>query len=306
LTAPSSIYRGRFAPSPTGPLHFGSLVTAVASYLQAKTQRGEWLIRIEDIDPPREIAGSAESILEALSVHGFEWQVEDELWQSSRLDEYQAIIKRLVESEQAYICTCTRKQLKATAVQSPQGLIYPGTCRAAKHPYTETNAVRLKVGNTSIALHDKLQGRSVHHLDTMLGDFLIRRGDGLVAYQLAVTVDDAFQNITEVVRGIDLLPSTPYQIFLQQVLGYATPAYAHIPVAVNETGQKLSKQTGAEGLDLATPGNNLLRALVFLQMQPPASLATATLSEIWGWASENWNISLLNSISQKPQIGHFP
>lgn len=306
MTAPSSIYRGRFAPSPTGPLHFGSLVTAVASYLQAKTNNGEWLVRIEDIDPPREIGGAAQSILTSLDTHGFAWDKSLELWQSSRLSNYRRVTQALLDDGHAYVCTCSRQQLKRTAASGPHGIIYPGTCRDAGHPYTDTASIRLITDEHPVSLHDQIQGDSSANLSAESGDFLIRRGDGLVAYQLAVTVDDAHQEITEVVRGIDLLPSTYFQIHLQHVLGSTTPDYAHIPIVVDASGHKLSKQNGAKALDPDNPELNILRALHFLEQSPPKSLSHATLNEIWGWALENWQISSLRSITEKPEIGHFP
>lgn len=301
----SGPYRGRFAPSPTGPLHFGSLVTAVASYLQARANNGEWLVRVEDIDPPREVAGSADQILRSLEAHGLQWDGEL-IWQSKHLEQYEDALQSLLNEKLAFYCTCTRKQLIATAEHGPLGIIYPGTCRHSEQPALPDRAVRLITAGEQVTVNDLLQEQFTTDFDKEVGDFLLRRGDGLIAYHLAVTVDDAAQGITEIVRGIDLLPSTACQNLLQQRLGLPVPAYAHIPVAVNEDGQKLSKQTGASALNDAQPVANLWQALSFLGQQPPAELSRAALHELWQWAQSNWSILPLRGIKQRGLIGHFP
>jgi glutamyl-Q tRNA(Asp) synthetase len=293
LTAPvAPLYRGRFAPSPTGPLHFGSLVAAVASYLQARSNDGEWLVRIEDIDPPRELAGAADDILRALEAHGFEFA--PPLYQSSRLEAYDNIIAGLMESGHAYHCSCTRQMLRASARTGSAGIIYPGTCRVGAIA-SERPAVSVRVLTTEqqLCYEDAMQGTQCCHPESEIGDFLLRRGDGLVAYQLAVVADDQAQGITEIVRGCDLLQSTFMQVWLQQLLDYDKPKYMHVPVAVLADGEKLSKQTGATGLNSTTPVKNIFESLVFLKQNPDAKMRQASVGEIWAWALDNWRPAAL-------------
>ena len=235
---------GRFAPSPTGPLHFGSLLAAVASYLQARCMRGQWLVRIEDIDPPREQPDSVTQILRALEAYGFEWDGEVSL-QSANREAQDAAAESLLNQGLAYRCGCSRRDLQSER-QGKLGTIYPGNCRAGFGG--DEYAIRVRVDDEPVVFEDRLQGPQSQSLESESGDFIIVRRDGLIAYQLAVVVDDSLQGITEVVRGIDLMDSTPRQIWLQRLLGLSTPAYMHIPVAVNAAGQKLSKSTGAAGI----------------------------------------------------------
>jgi glutamyl-Q tRNA(Asp) synthetase len=287
-----SEYRGRFAPSPTGPLHFGSLVAAVASYLQAKANKGSWLVRIEDIDPTRELADASSLILESLEVHGFEF--ETPLFQSSRLNIYDDIIEQLCANGQAYLCSCSRKELREHASPGLVGQIYPGTCRnGADTNSRPATSVRVRTDNSTVSFTDQLQGKLSCNLATEIGDFLIRRGDGLVAYQLAVVVDDHAQGISEIVRGTDLLEPTFMQIWLRQLLGYSEPAYMHFPVAIGHDGQKLSKQTGAPEIDNNCPANNLLGALKFLGQNLDKDCKSLSLIDIWGMAEQNWDPLLL-------------
>jgi glutamyl-Q tRNA(Asp) synthetase len=284
----STIYRGRFAPSPTGPLHFGSLVTATASYLQAIANSGEWLLRIENIDPPREPPGASEQIVTTLTAHGFEWSGPIHYQSESRFDD---ALNALVGQGRAFRCTCSRRRIQADArTTGAMGPIYPGTCRNAglTHEDAETHAIRVRVDETSIAFDDFLHGHINSALGTDIGDFIVRRADGLFAYVLAVVTDDHAQGITEVVRGDDLLGFTPAQIYLQQLLGLNTPKYFHLPVAVDAAGVKLSKQTGAMPVDDSKPAGNLVRCLDFLGQDPPVSLALEPLPEIWNWARANW------------------
>ncbi len=274
-------YRGRFAPSPTGPLHFGSLVAALASFLQAKAQGGEWLVRIEDIDPPREVAGAADDILRTLEALGFEWDGEI-VYQSRRTEAYRAALDQLLIANALYGCACTRKEIADSSVAGIEGPVYPGTCRAGLAPGRSARALRVRTAGALIEFNDRWQGAIRRDLETEFGYFVVRRADGLFAYQLAVTVDDAAQGITEVVRGADLLESTPRQIHLQRLLDLATPGYAHLPVAVNAAGEKLSKQTAAGAVDTKNPLPVLLRALAFLGQAPPAGLGD--LGEFWSWA----------------------
>ncbi len=284
LTSESAAYVGRFAPSPTGPLHFGSLVAAVASYLQAKARAGQWLLRIEDIDPPREQSGATEAILSALERYGFEWHG-DIIYQSCSRKTHEAALQSLLDRSLAYPCGCSRRDL-ADAPRGPLGTIYPGTCRDGCDA-AET-AIRLRTSDTPISFLDGLQGLQSQDLERESGDFVVRRRDGLIAYHLAVVVDDAIEGITEVVRGIDLMDSTPRQIWLQQLLGYRIPDYIHIPVITHPNGDKLSKLTGAAGIPANNTARALVAALIALQQEPPEDLRRAEQSEVWQWAIENW------------------
>ena len=293
-------YRGRFAPSPTGPLHFGSLIAAVGSYLDARTQGGEWLVRMEDVDTPRNVAGAADGILNTLEAFGFEWDV-PVLYQSSRFDAYAAALEELQRAGLAYGCACSRKEIadSATRPAVDGGLAYPGTCRDGLPAGRVARAWRLRVNDDEIAFVDRLQGRVAQYLESDVGDFVLRRADGLFAYQLAVTVDDDFQQISQVVRGADLLASTPRQIWLQRCLGFATPSYAHLPVAANAAGEKLSKQTLARPLASEIAAAELVRALGFLGQAAPAELARATVAEVWAWALESWSFE---AVPRQPAI----
>lgn len=290
------MYVGRFAPSPTGPLHFGSLLAAVASYLQAKSQDGRWLVRMEDIDPPREPPGADTLILRALEAYGFDWDG-PVLYQSTQDAWHRELIDRLVTAGAAYPCSCSRRDL-ADAARGPLGVIYPGTCR--RGCTASRTAIRARTDDEPVAWDDLLQGSQSRRLESGSGDFVIRRRDGLIAYQLAVAADDAAQGITEVVRGIDLMESTPRQIHLQRLLGFATPAYAHIPVAVDARGRKLSKSTGARAVPVGEPRPVLVRALHALGQQPPAELADAGLDAIWSWARQHWDPGVLAARKQVP------
>ena len=293
-------YRGRFAPSPTGPLHFGSLVAAVASYAQALAHGGEWLVRIEDIDPTREMQGAAASILASLEAHGFEFP--PPVYQSARLDIYDDTIRRLMAANLAYPCSCNRQILAATAEPGRAGLIYPGTCRnGADTSQRPAIAVRLRTAALPTAFADGLQGRMSCVLSDEIGDFLLRRGDGLVAYQTAVAVDDAAQGITEVVRGTDLLDSTFMQIYLLEQLGLSAPQYAHFPVVTGPDGEKLSKHNRATEINNNQSKFNILRALSFLLQEPPQSLKTASIQGIWSWVAENWDVTRLAGLRSRPE-----
>lgn len=279
MTSVQRPYRGRFAPSPTGDLHFGSLVAAVASYLDARCHHGAWLVRIEDIDPPREVPGSADRILEDLARLGMTSD-EQVLYQSSRIEAYATITGSLLKNGDAYWCGCSRSDL-------PSSGIYPGTCRGGLPPGREARAVRLRTNDDSLMFIDGLQGEITVNLHDSVGDFVIRRADGLPAYQLAVAADDHFQNITHIVRGADLLDSTSRQIFLQQRLGYSTPGYTHIPVAMGKDGTKLSKRSAADPVKFLEPSDAVATALAFLGHEPPRC---DSLEEIWEWALLNWNM----------------
>lgn len=281
-------YRGRFAPSPTGPLHFGSLVAAVGSYLEARSHQGVWLVRIENLDPPREVAGAAREILATLEVLGMEWDGEV-IYQSRRNEVYQAALAVLQQQGLLYPCVCSRKEIADSSISGIDGPIYPGTCRsglpAGKRSST---ALRVLTHDEPIEFRDALRGPIRQQLTSTIGDFVLRRADGIYAYQLAVVVDDAAQGITHVVRGADLLDSTPRQIYLQQLLGYSTPAYLHLPVVTNARGEKLSKQTQATAVDVSSPVVQLIAAVRFLGQTPPMELADSSIASFWQWALENW------------------
>lgn len=285
-TAP---YVGRFAPSPTGPLHFGSLVAAVASYLQAQTRDGRWLLRIEDIDPPREQAGADQLIIRALEAYGFEWDGPIS-YQSRFTERHLARLAQLQNDGKAYPCSCSRRDL-AEVPRGPLGAIYPGWCRNGAR--SSEVAIRVLTDDEPIGFIDGLQGDQSMRLESASGDFIVMRRDGLVAYHLAVVADDHEQGITEVVRGIDLLDSTPRHIHLQRLLGLDRPDYMHVPVAVNTDGQKLSKLTGASGIDLIGVRTVLVKALDALGQQPDRALADSSLDSIWDWAAKNWQPDVL-------------
>ena len=295
-------YRGRFAPSPTGPLHFGSLVAAVGSYLSARQAGGEWLLRIEDLDTPREVPGSADLIIRTLDTFGFEW-TGSILRQSSRREAYEAATQQLLNNGQAFHCSCTRSELQAAQSSEPRlfdtdELRYPGWCREGPRVPGRKTAVRLLVPLGETAVTDLLQGRFTVDVSADVGDFVIRRRDGLHAYQLAVVIDDAFQGISAVVRGADLLHSTPRQVILQRMLSLSSPVYAHLPVATDVNGIKLSKSAGAAAIDIARPTYELWRALEFLQQAPSPELSRAGLATLWEWAIIHWQPQRLNGLRQ--------
>jgi len=263
------MYVGRFAPSPTGPLHFGSLVAALASYMEARSAKGKWLVRMEDLDKPRERPGAARTILRALEVFGLHWDGEVE-YQSRRVARYADALSRL--GGHTYACGCTRSEIADSALAIDGARIYGGACRGGLRPGKAVRSIRLRAEG-EIRFTDRVQGDQSQTLERDVGDFVLCRADGQFAYQLAVVVDDSDQGITHVVRGADLLDSTARQIHLQRLLGYATPRYLHVPVAVNADGEKLSKQTGAEALAEARRGDALRRAFAFLGQPSTDDLA---------------------------------
>ena len=285
-------YRGRFAPSPTGPLHFGSLVAAVGSYLDARAHGGQWLLRIEDIDAPRTVPGAADGILRTLDGFGFEWDGEVVV-QSERLDRYHAALVRLQLDGDVYPCACSRSEiaLAASSRSVDGGLVYPGTCRAGLADGKAARAWRLRLPDQELRVVDRVQGEVRQNPQREVGDCVLLRADGQYAYQLAVVVDDGAQGVNAVVRGVDLLESTARQIWLQQRLGLPTPSYAHLPVVVNAAGEKLSKQTHAAAVSAVEGSAPLLRALRFLGHRPPAELSGAPLPEFWRWAIEHWSMT---------------
>lgn len=287
-------YVGRFAPSPTGPLHFGSLVTALASYLDARAHGGKWLVRVEDLDPPREITGSSTLILEQLRALGMDWDG-DVLYQSTRLSAYESILEQLEDQKICFRCDCSRQR-----VSGLEG-IYDGRCRSRGLTSAQGLAIRLKIRPETVRFTDTIQGDYAQNLEHEVGDFILRRKDGLFAYQLAVVADDAEQGITHIVRGYDLLSSTPRQIYLQQLLGLPKPSYAHIPIIVNALGQKLSKQHFAEPIDLKNASSLLFSALQFLGMTPPPSLTGAVPVSLVTWGAEQWDIQRVPKLAKMTQ-----
>ena len=281
------VYRGRFAPSPTGPLHFGSLISAVGSFLQARSQQGQWLLRLEDVDTTRNVPQAADEILRTLDAYGLHWDGAV-LYQTSRQAAYQAALTRLRQAGHLFDCGCSRRDLQTAAPDPNHPELYPGTCRHGLPPGKTARSVRLRVTAAQIGFNDLIQGHFSQHLTQAVGDFVLQRADGPTAYQLAVVVDDAEQGITEIVRGSDLLDSTPRQLYLQRCLGLPTPSYAHLPVALNAQGQKLSKQTLAPALDKTKPVPALCAALAFLGQQPPNELLDSDLDSLWQWALTHW------------------
>jgi glutamyl-Q tRNA(Asp) synthetase len=327
-------------------LHFGSLVAAVGSYLDAKYHHGTWLVRMEDLDAPRCVPGAADDILRTLEIFGLHSD-EPVIYQSQRTAAYEAALMSLRDYGAVYPCRCTRKEVADSAVQGIEGFVYPGTCRekgSALSPdrtlidgsgesrhvawrvrtdlhlpprrgkvgmgvdtasdgvkgSTHTLALPLQ-GGGEMGFADALQGHITQNLEQEIGDFVVKRADGLFAYQLAVVVDDAFQDITHVVRGADLLASTPRQIGLQRLLGLSTPAYMHLPVAVNAAGEKLSKQTLAAPVDGRDAAGSLWRALVFLRQEPPPELARDQ-PELLAWAVRNWQPEKLRGLKALPAL----
>lgn len=287
-------YVGRFAPSPTGPLHFGSLVAALGSFLDARAQRGRWLLRIEDVDEARTQPGAADAILSTLDACGFEWDGEVE-FQSRRTALYRAALERLTATGDAYPCSCSRSEIAAAADVAGTGpaadgaRIYPGTCRDGLAPGRNARATRVRTLAEPVAFEDRLQGPVTQSVEREVGDFVLLRADGYFAYQLAVVIDDADQGVTDVVRGTDLIDSTARQIHLQRLLGLSALRYLHLPVATNAAGEKLSKQTGAAPSDARA----LAPALAFLGHAPPASLARAPARELLAWAVARWDLARL-------------
>lgn len=289
---------GRFAPSPTGLMHFGTLVAAVASFLQARSRGAPWYVRMEDIDPPRTVAGSAGAILKALEALGLFWDG-PVFYQGVREEAYTESLNTLLEAGLAFPCACTRRE----AHKGPPGIdgpIYPGTCRNGMGAGRKGRSLRLRVDGNQIGFNDQVQGPIAQRLDQSVGDFVLKRADGFYAYQLAVVIDDAYQGIGEVVRGADLLDSTPRQIYLQSCLGLSQPSYLHIPMAVDKDGTKLSKSAGDAAVDTEKPGLQLLKALRFLGQHPPAELNGLSPEEVLNWAIAHWRIDSIPKLRALP------
>ena len=281
----SKTYIGRFAPTPSGPLHFGSIVAALASWLDARHNSGKWLLRIEDIDTPRVRVGADRKIIDTLATLGLEWDG-DIVYQSDRLEYYRQALAVLAEADLLYNCFCPRKITK--------GKPYPGTCRMRTGQQEYPYSLRVKIPDRPVTFDDAIQGPQTGRLDDLTGDFILRRSDGLIAYNLAVVIDDAAQEITHIVRGADLLNTTFNQVYLQSALGLPSPAYAHHPVVVDSGGKKISKQDGAtDVLAGVSPETVLFRALRFLGQAPDPELAQAGKREILDWAVTHWTTSAI-------------
>ena len=286
-------YIGRFAPSPTGPLHFGSLVTALGSWLDARANKGTWLLRIEDIDPPREHPGAADSIIRTLDALGLHWDG-GVVYQGQRLAYFDQALELLAKKQLVYRCICSRKSIRKTLSKPGHSAgIYPGTCLHRPPGNDQAHSLRIKTSGVHIEYTDRIYGELTENLATECGDFILKRRDDLHAYQLAVVVDDFRQAITHVVRGADLLDNTGRQAYLQSVLGYPRPVYMHLPVVLNSAGKKLSKQTGARPLAGTGLSDSLFSALTFLRQNPPAGLSKGPNTEILEWAVSNWRPSLI-------------
>lgn len=284
----SALYRGRFAPSPTGPLHFGSLVAAVGSYLDARASNGEWLVRMEDVDRSRCRFEYDKAIMLSLEAYGFQWNGAV-MRQSDRTDTYQAALNKLKEKDLVYPCACTRKEISDSEIAHDGAHIYPGTCSQGLPTGKAARAWRMRVAGQNVCFADLVQGVIAQDLSKEVGDFVLLRADDYFSYQLAVVVDDAEQGITRIVRGADLLDSTPRQIYLQHCLGVDFPEYAHLPVAVNATGEKLSKQTQAKALDGSNPIPSLIAAFEFLGMTSLKDV-DASLDDLWSQATRLWSL----------------
>ena len=289
-------YRGRFAPSPTGPLHLGSLLAAAGSFLQARARGGRWLLRIEDLDTPRVLPGATDAILRTLEQFGFEWDGAVER-QSERLGRYQAALEKLDHKGLVFACSCSRKELAALqpAAALEEDSFYPGTCRNGARHVDRPLALRFRASDRAIEFDDLLQGRFTQNVADSIGDFIIRRRDGLFAYQLAVVVDDDAQGISEVVRGCDLLSNTPRQILLQQALGMTRPGYMHLPLLTEADGRKLSKSRRSVTIADQQPAASLWRVLQWLRQEPPDELARGSARELWAWAIRAWSPTALRN-----------
>lgn len=280
---------GRFAPTPSGPLHFGSLVTAVASYCHAKSRQGQWLLRIEDVDTPRNVAGATDKILFALEAFGFEWDGAVE-YQSDQLDRYQQVLESLSDRQLCYACECSRRSLReAGCRQGPLGLIYPGFCREKCLPGKD-HAIRINSAGSGVVRYiDQVYGAVEFDIEKQSGDFKLRRSDGIFAYHLAVVVDDERQDINQIVRGADLLEATCLHLYLQHLLGYRVPQYLHVPLVRNTKGDKLSKQTGAQAINCADKNSLMKKALTTLGQSVDNTMLLAPSTEILDAAVKNWD-----------------
>ena len=293
----NTLYRGRFAPSPTGPLHFGSIVAAVGSYADARTHNGQWHLRIDDIDETRTVPGAESAILQTLNVLGFEWSGLPTR-QSHKKDRYLDIVNTLLDQNYAFPCGCSRRDVQRCAQPQNTTMIYPGTCREGLPPGRTRRTIRLRVPDTTSVMMDRFLGLFEQNLAREVGDFVVHRADGFTAYQLAVVVDDEDEGITHVVRGADLLSSTPRQQLLQTYLGFTTPTYAHLPVVIDSAGHKLSKQNAAHPIPDTHPLLVLINAWQFLGQVAPSQVGN--VDEFWEAATCLW------SPERIPQLKSYP
>jgi glutamyl-Q tRNA(Asp) synthetase len=295
-------YRGRFAPTPSGPLHFGSLVAALGSFLDARAHRGEWHLRIDDLDPPRVAPGAIDAILRCLEQLGFEWDGPI-VYQSQRTPAYHAALHRLCRQGAVYPCACSRKEIAEDSIAGVEGPVYPGTCRRGLPPGRSARALRLLTVDARVAFDDRLLGPQARDLEHEAGDFVLYRADGVFSFQLASAVDDGELGMTDIVRGTDLLQSSARQIYVLRLLSLRAPRYAHLPVAVNARGEKLSKQAGAAALDPREPARVLVPALRFLGQSPPPGLERASTAEVWRWAIAHWQHERVPRVKALPVEG---
>ena len=281
-------YRGRYAPSPTGPLHLGSVIAAVASFAEAKSRGGEWLLRIDDLDRPRVMPGATGDILKTLEALGMQWDG-SVVYQSARSTAYHAAFHELRAQDRVYACRCSRREIADSSISGAEGYVYPGTCRAGLAG--KARAWRYDTRGAAMLFDDAIQGAVTQDIEREIGDFVLYRADGIYAYHLAAAVDDAEQGVTHIVRGADLLISTPRQLLLQQALGFKRPQYAHVPVAVDARGEKLSKQTRAAPVTPAGAPAALRAALRFLGQDLPSSAEEMSCETLWSWVLEHWQLS---------------
>ncbi len=298
---------GRFAPSPSGPLHFGSLIAAVGSYCLARQNGGKWLLRMEDLDPPRVVSGAADEILSALDKLGLHWDGEV-VWQSQRTEAYVEAVEKLRQRGLVFDCACTRKEILLSAPHPGEdGPIYPGTCRNGLRPGRKPRALRIEVTKEQVCFRDGVFGPLQQVLSEAVGDFVLRRADGLFAYQLAVVVDDEAAGVNQIVRGADLLSSTPRQIFLHACLGNPVPEYVHLPLAMEENGKKISKRHGPVQLDYDRNATELIaQSLSFLGQTVPSYLQGAPPTELLAWAMQNFDQSKIPVAAEGLMVDDFP
>ena len=281
-------YRGRFAPTPSGPLHFGSMIAAIGSYCDARAHGGDWQVRIDDIDAPRVVEGSADEILRTLEGFALEWDGSP-IYESHNIDAFRNALHALRAAGKVFACACSRREIAKSAITGIEGPVYPGNCRNGLPPGRAARSLRLRVDeDTTVRFDDGLQGPVSQELATAVGDFVVYRQDGIFSYHLACVVGDTHQDVTHVVRGADLIDSTPRQIYLQQLLHLSTPAYLHLPVATNERGEKLSKQTHASPVDAAQAASTIYAVLRLLGQQPPQELARWSAADAMQWAVGAW------------------
>jgi len=281
-------YCGRFAPTPSGPLHFGSMIAAIASFCDARSSGGNWYVRIDDLDAPRVVTGVADGILRTLDAFGLQWDGRP-LYQSANKHAYHCALHLLRANGRVFPCACSRKEVRKTGTPGTEGPVYSGTCRNGLASGRRARSLRVRVDNDTVPeFNDALQGNIRQNLMTEVGDFVVYRSDGAFTYHLACVVDDALLGITDIVRGADLIDSTPRQIFLQHLLGMPTPRYLHLPVATNREGEKLSKQTRATPVNPARAAATIHAVLRFLGQQPPAELAQWSPGTALDWAVKAW------------------